>query len=230
MRGSPAALIFDCDGVLVDSESIHVVAERELLAVHGIDISYDDYLTRFVGMSDADWLAAIEAEFVMRGLAFPRESFGVGLSAAVDTRMEHELVAIAGVPGAVAAFRGPIAVASSADPQRLRRKLAIAGLLHLFEPHVYSGAEVANGKPAPDLYLHAAARLGVAPEACLVVEDSTNGVRAGRAAGMTVIGFTGGGHADSGLAERLRAAGAVDTVASHAELNERLRSLRRTAE
>jgi len=223
----PAALIFDSDGVLVDSEAIHIVAERELLATHGIDIAYDDYLTRFVGMRDIDWLAAVAAEFAARGVPFPEAAFDEELSAAVDARIATDLVAIDGIAEVVASFAGPVAVASSADPQRLRRKLTIAGLIDLFEPHIYSGAEVENGKPAPDLFLHAAARLDVAPDTCLVVEDSTNGVRAGCAAGMRVVGFTGGAHADDDLARRLLEAGADAVVASHAELSDRISAMHR---
>lgn len=224
----PSALIFDCDGVLVDSEAIHIVAERELLSAHGIEIAYDDYLTRFVGMRDADWLAAVAAEFAARDIPFPEATFDAELSAAVDARIETDLVALAGVAEAVAAFGGPVAVASSADTPRLRRKLTLTGLIDLFEPHIYSGAEVKHGKPAPDLFLHAAAKLGVAPAACLVVEDSANGVRAGCAAGMCVYGFIGGGHADPDLGRRLLQAGAEALVDSHAELADRLGAAKRS--
>ena len=100
-------------------------------------------------------------------------------------------------------------VASSSAPERLRHSLSLAGLLHRFEPHIFSATQVARGKPAPDLFLFAAASMQRRPAACVVIEDSVPGVQAAVAAGMRVIGFTGGGHCRPGHAERLRAAGAA---------------------
>jgi HAD superfamily hydrolase (TIGR01509 family) len=109
-------------------------------------------------------------------------------------------------------------VASSSAPERLRHSLSLTGLLRCFEPHVFSATEVARGKPAPDLFLFAAASMQVAPVGCVVIEDSVPGVQAAVAAGMRAIGFTGGGHCRPGHAERLRAAGAAAVTDAMAAL------------
>ncbi|MBV8168546.1 MAG: HAD-IA family hydrolase, partial [Alphaproteobacteria bacterium] len=118
----------------------------------------------------------------------------------------------------------PKGVASSSSPDWLARHLGQAELWHRFVPHVYSVAQVTRGKPAPDLFLFAAARLGIAPARCLVVEDSVAGVQAAVAAGMTAFGFCGGGHCGSGHARRLEAAGAVATFADMAACGVALRA------
>ena len=216
------AIIFDSDGVLVDSEIIHIAVEREILADLGL--TYDDktYLTRFVGLSNADFYAQLAGDYASQvGGAFP-EDFGETLQAAIWPRIQAELLPIAGVPSLVEAFAGRVAVGSSAPFEKLTKKLRIAGLFHLFEPHIYSTDHVENGKPAPDLFLHAAGKIGAEPGRCIVIEDSVNGVRAAKAAGMTAVGFTGGGHCDAGLRKRLSANGADIVVTSHAELRSML--------
>jgi beta-phosphoglucomutase-like phosphatase (HAD superfamily) len=109
-------------------------------------------------------------------------------------------------------------VGSSAPFDRLTKKLNLTDLASLFSPHIYSADQVSNGKPAPDLFLHAAKQIEVAAERCAVIEDSVNGIKAARAANMMPIGFVGGGHADAGLANRLKANGAAHVVSSHAEI------------
>ncbi|HZU89792.1 MAG TPA: HAD-IA family hydrolase, partial [Stellaceae bacterium] len=106
----------------------------------------------------------------------------------------------------------PVCVASSSLPAQLRLGLEVAGLLEFFEPHLFSATMVAHGKPAPDLFLYAAARMGAAPRHCLVVEDSLAGVTAARAAGMTALGFCGGSHCRPGHGERLLAGGAAHVI------------------
>lgn len=222
MSFSPQAIIFDNDGVLVDSEVIHVQVERELLAEIGLDYSYEDYMSRFVGMPTPAFLTALAADHEARmGAPFP-DDFHDRLKARVWPRIDAELQPLPGIQNLLEAFAGPTAVASSAHLFRLRHKLTLTQMLDWFEPHIYSADMVEHGKPAPDLFLYAAAQLGIAPEHCLVIEDSVNGVKAGRAAGMQVIGFTGGGHADAGLSARLEAAGAHAAVAGHAEVRELL--------
>lgn len=211
------ALIFDCDGVLVDSEVIAIECEREILAVWGLDYPFETFVQRFVGLHNRDFHNAIAADAQLAGLSLP-EDFRTALHANHWTRFEAELKAITGVIDVVAAFPGVRAVASSSEADKLVRKLEIAGLHDTFAPNVYSSDLVANGKPAPDLFLLAAERIGARPEACLVIEDSVNGVKAARAAGMTAWGFTGGGHADEGLTGRLHAAGAHRVFPSHAEI------------
>ena len=218
MPFSPQAIIFDNDGVLVDSEVIHVQCERELLAEIGLDYAYEDYMSRFVGMPTPAFLKALAVDHEARlGAPFP-EDFHDRLKDRVWPRIDAELQPLPGIPELLDAFGGAIAVASSAHLLRLRHKLTWTGMLDWFEPHIYSADVVEHGKPAPDLFLHAASQLGIAPERCLVIEDSVNGVKAGRAAGMQVIGFTGGGHADPGLGARLEAAGAHAVVAGHDEV------------
>lgn len=212
------AIIFDNDGVLVDSEIIHITVERELLNEIGLTYSHETYLSRFVGLSMPDFYAELERDHQSKfGRAFP-PGFDAELFRPVWPRIEAELQPISGASELVSRFDGPTAVASSAPPDRLNRKLEITRLKSFFEPHIYSSHAVKKGKPAPDLFLYAAARLSVASSKCLVIEDSENGVRAGRAAGMTVIGFTGGLHADPKLGDRLRGAGADWVVSSHADL------------
>lgn len=214
----PAAIIFDCDGVLVDSEVIHVAAEMELLADLGLAYDRETYLTRFVGLSNADFHAAIRSDFAgVSDTAFPAD-FAARLHQLVWPRIETELKAIEGVEALVRSFNGQVAVGSSSPYEKLMAKLAITGLQPLFAPHIYSADHVKAGKPEPDLFLHAAAELGVDPCQCLVIEDSLHGVVAARAAGMTAIGFTGGGHTDAGLAQRLMKSGAAAVVAHHAEV------------
>ena len=212
------AIIFDSDGVLVDSEIIHIAVERELLAEIGLTYSFEAYVSRFVGLSMPDYFAALEHDHRNKfGRPFPT-NFEDELTGRVWPRIETELQAIPGVSDLVSEFQGAVAVASSAPLERLMKKLKLTELEHLFAPHIYSAQAVEKGKPAPDLFLYAADRIAVPPNKCLVIEDSENGVRAGCAAGMTVIGFTGGGHADANLGARLSSAGAHRILSSHADL------------
>lgn len=212
------AVIFDSDGVLVDSETIHIAVERELLAEIGLKYDDEVYLTRFVGLSMPDYYASLADDyFAATGGKFPNE-FSVQLHKRVWPRMEAELQPIQGVKGLVSKFEGPVAVASSAPFERLKRKLTIANLFETFDPHIYSVDHVQNGKPSPDLFLYAAEKLGIAPERCMVIEDSVNGILAARKANMLAIGFVGGGHADNGLRTRLTEAGANTVFDNHTEI------------
>jgi len=178
-------VIFDCDGVLVDSEAIACRVDAALLSALGFDIGFEELRDRYVGVSTATMCADIEARF---GRRLPPDIAG-RLLEAVLAAFERELAPIPGIPEALRAIDAPRCVASSSDPPRIRRSLEIAGLLHLFEPHLFSATMVARGKPAPDIFLHAAA--------------------AGRAAGMTVWGFAGGPHCGSDHARDLAGAGAA---------------------
>lgn len=215
------ALIFDSDGVLVDSEVIYLSVERELLAEIGLSYDYETYLSRFVGLSSKDYLSAVRSDFREKfATPFP-DDFLEQLNARAVPRIEAELQPIAGVEKVLNAFGKPAAVASSAALEALHKKLTLTGRASLFDPHIYSAQLVTKGKPEPDLFLYAAEQLGVAPENCAVIEDSINGVRAARAAGMLAIGFVGGGHADAGLGERLKAHGAHWVASSHEEIAHR---------
>jgi HAD superfamily hydrolase (TIGR01509 family) len=206
---TPTAIIFDCDGVLVNSEAIVIGVERRFLA--GLGLLYDDadYLTRFVGTSDPDFVTALQADHASRGQGVFPDDFLQRVRAESFHLFTTDLRAVEGLEPLLASLTLPKAVASSSTVRSLTRKLALTGLASWFGDHVYSAEHVPKGKPAPDLFLHTAAKLGHAPRDCIVVEDSVLGVQAGVAAGMQVWGFTGGGHADAGLGERLAKAGAA---------------------
>lgn len=212
------AIVFDNDGVLVDSEIIHIAAERELLAEIGLDYDLETYTSRFVGLSNVDFYSELSKDYRSRSLGeFPAD-FGDQLRARVWPRIEAELKPIRGAENLAAKFEGHVAVASSAPQSRLERKLKITNLFDLFAPHVYSSDHVKKGKPEPDLFLHAANKLAVPPSNCMVIEDSENGVRAGRAAGMLTVGFVGGSHIDAPHRAKLLRAGAHVVVSSHEEI------------
>jgi len=178
-------VIFDCDGVLVDSERLCVRTEAEILSELGWPLPEADIVERFVGRSasymhgeiekhlgrDIDW----EAEFEPRY----QEVF------------ERQLVAVPGVIEALREITTPVCVASSGSHAKMRFTLGRTGLLDLFDGRIFSADEVTNGKPAPDVFLFAAERMGAVPERCAVVEDSVSGVTAGLAAGMAVFAFAG---------------------------------------
>jgi HAD superfamily hydrolase (TIGR01509 family) len=200
------AVIFDCDGVLVDSETLALQVELEVLAELGLTFDRDDYVLRFMGLSTEAFHAAMNEEAQRRlGRSIAAEVRGSGRLRAV---MVAHLTEVPGATQAIAALKLPKAIASSGSLQGLERKLKQTGLWDHFAPHVYSADHVTHAKPAPDLFLHAAGALGVAPADCLVLEDSVNGVIAARAAGMTVWGFLGGGHAHDRLGARLIEVGA----------------------
>ncbi|SLN74317.1 HAD family hydrolase [Oceanibacterium hippocampi] len=193
-------IIFDMDGTLVDSEPIaNAVLHRALRGV-GVPISYEDTVERFVGRPIRDCLRMVH------------ELYGVPLGDEFLHDLQRETYAayetgLRPIPHAAELLAGlaePFCLASSSSIEKIRLSLRLTGLDGFFEARTFSAEEVARGKPAPDLFLHAAARLGFATDACIVVEDSLPGIEAGRAAGMRVLAFTGGGHV---APARLRAAG-----------------------
>ncbi|TGE00318.1 HAD family hydrolase [Methylobacterium nonmethylotrophicum] len=186
----PELVIFDCDGVLVDSEPISLVRLTEALQRIGVPIDLETVARRFTGTSMTSIMAHIAADY---GVPTP-EGFVDAVRADTLRAFDAELTAIAGVAEVLATMPESRCVASSSDPQRLRHALSLTGLLPHFDGHVFSATMVARGKPFPDLFLYAAAQMGVAPGACVVIEDSVPGVTAARAAGMPVLGFCGGGH------------------------------------
>ncbi len=167
-------------------------------------------------------MASAEADL---GRALSHE-FSARLASATLAAFERDMKPIAGVAEAVRAIDAMVCVASSATPERIRRSLDIAGLRALFEPHIYSATMVARGKPHPDLFLHVAKTVNIAPADCLVIEDSLVGVAAARQAGMPVFGFAGGTHllgTDQGA--RLAESGAEQVFASMAMLPALIRSV-----
>src|SRR5437764_1595562 len=200
-------VIFDCDGVLIDSELLSIRADRECLRECGIELSADEILERYTGISFAGMVADIEAHHGPLPPDFADRHRGH-----LWPLFERELQPIPGVTGVLDSLVCRICVASSGRPERLKHALSLVGLYDRFHPHIFSAVEVAHGKPAPDLFLHAAERMGVTPARCIVIEDSLPGVTAAIAAGMTVIGFVGASHCRPGDAARLAAQGAVAVI------------------
>jgi HAD superfamily hydrolase (TIGR01509 family) len=203
----PAAvdlLIFDCDGVLVDSEMIAREAVAAALAAIGHAASPESIGERFVGMSNKDMYAALERD---RGAPLPA-GFDAEVNRIAAERFARELRPMAGLLSILPLLPQRRCVASSSTPAMLARKLDWAGLAARFDGAVFSTALVARGKPAPDIFLHAAERMGAHPARALVIEDSAPGILAAKAAGMTAFGFTGGSHCRPGHGDRLAAAGA----------------------
>ena len=212
-----SAVIFDCDGVLVDSEVIAHEIETEILSSIGLHYDRHEFTERFMGMSDPAFFAALEADGQARLGRSIIEEIRNRMDEAMRKAMNERLAEVPGAARAVAMVRHTKAVASSSSKLRLDFKLKRTGLLDHFTPHIYSAEAVTHAKPAPDLFLHAADALGIQPSQCLVIEDSVNGVLAGRAAGMPVWGFGGGGHMTDRMTARLKDAGAERIVADWAE-------------
>lgn len=196
---SPAALlIFDCDGVLVDSEPISIAVLLEIIAEAGVLLDEDTAYRRFLGRSMATMAEVMHQEFDLTMTAKHLEA----MRARLYDRFRRELKPIPGILDALSAIAIPRCVASSSQPERIRLSLDVTGLLESFEPHLYSSTMVDNGKPAPDLFLYAANQMSADPSLCVVIEDSPAGILAAKRAGMRVFAFVGGSHArPSGLRE-----------------------------
>jgi HAD superfamily hydrolase (TIGR01509 family) len=208
-------VIFDLDGVLVDSEPISSRVAAAALREAGVEIAAVEICDRFLGVSTAAMLRVIEAE---HGCRLPA-AFQETLRARILHAFEHELKPVAGVPTLLGALAADRCVASSSHPEQIRRSLELAGLLEQLAPHLFSTTMVSAGKPAPDLFLFAASSMAAEPARCLVIEDSEVGVRAAKAAAMTAFGFTGASHVrPESHAPRLQAAGADAIFAEMATL------------
>jgi HAD superfamily hydrolase (TIGR01509 family) len=181
-------VIFDCDGVLVDSERIAVRVQVALGAELGWEISAEDVVERFIGRSHAAIREQVAVRLGADVAAVWAERFEVLHKEGVDA----ELAPVDGIVEALDALTVPVCVASSGSHEKMRHTLGRTGLYERFAGRIHSSTEVERGKPAPDLFLHAARRMGVDPAACAVVEDSLPGVRAARAAGMRAFGYAGG--------------------------------------
>ncbi len=187
LRGPARLVIFDCDGVLVDSERLAVRVEAALVTSLGWPLTEQDVLERFVGRSDAYVQGEIE-----RALGRPLPEWPELYRRRMYRAFRSDLAAVPGIEAALDELTVPSCVASSGTHDKIRLTLGLTGLLERFEGRIFSGADVEHPKPAPDLFLYAAAKLGVPPAACVVVEDSRSGVQAARAAGMRVLGYAGG--------------------------------------
>jgi len=207
-------VIFDCDGVLVDSEILAHELLAEMMTELGHPRTTAEAIEEFAGRSLPDILAYVEG---VLGRKLPDE-VGLRYGRRLAHRLRDDLKPIAGVKAAIASLHHRRCVASSSSLERIRLSLDVTGLTSLFGGNIFSAMQVAHGKPAPDLYLFAASMMGVGATQCVIVEDSPLGVRAGVSAGMMVIGFAGGAHASPNLAQNLSTAGARMVISSMSEL------------
>jgi HAD superfamily hydrolase (TIGR01509 family) len=219
-------IIYDCDGTLIDTETIY--AQINLKAYHAIGLSHwtmESYVDAMVGIPVAEGRKILEREY---GGPLPPE-FDAQIEAEAQARIHSSLETLPGVREAVTAIEGPRCVASSTSLGPLKRNLTTAGLIGLFDPHVFSASQVSRGKPHPDVFLFAAETMGAEPARCLVIEDSVPGVLAARAAGMPVVGFTGVAHDPARIAARLTAAGAIAVISHMQQWPALVRQLRASA-
>ncbi len=186
----PALIIFDCDGVLIDSEVISARALIDELACHGVAVDLAFVARHCIGRSYPTVVEAVDRHCGVRLPAQCELDYRARLLAAFEVGLK----VMDGIEDLLAALDVPYCLATSSSPTRLAASLRITGLDRFFAGRAFTASEVARGKPAPDLFLHAAARMGVPPARCAVLEDSAAGLLAGRAAGMEVWRFTGGSH------------------------------------
>jgi HAD superfamily hydrolase (TIGR01509 family) len=184
-------VIFDCDGVLVDSEPISISVLRDVFAASGLVIGEAQAYELFLGRSMSTIAECVETDF---GLVLSENHLDQ-IRAALFRRFEAELMPTPGIRETLDALTMARCVASSSQPERIRFSLRVTGLLESLEPNIYSATMVKRGKPFPDLFLHAASGMHVAPADCLVIEDSPAGIQAAQSAGMRVFAFAGGTHA-----------------------------------
>jgi len=215
-------VIFDCNGVLVDSEPIASAVLAQAFRRVGVRLTAEHVSREFHGRRTADIFAAVEMA-TRRKLP---SNFSTRVAQETLRRFRLDLRPIAHAARALTWIRGPKAVASSSALDRIRSSLEVTDLLRFFEPRMFSASGVARGKPAPDLFLLAAARMEVDPARCIVVEDSVPGVAAAAAAGMTPIGFVGANHAGGRLARELVNAGARTVIADMRALKSAIIDLR----
>lgn len=219
------AILFDCDGVLIDTEMLALDLEVNFLKERNFHYDRMDFARAFIGMDGISMRAQMAKDYATQhNTPIPPTLFDE-MWKARDAHFAKHLTAIANAEQSIAAWKGKKAVASSSKIEHLKTNLDQVGLANLVYPHVYSAEQVNRGKPHPDVFLFAAEKLQVDPEKCLVIEDSINGVKAGQAAGMTVWGFLGGGHVWPELADQLSAVGAQKLFSSHQELSQKLTSI-----
>jgi HAD superfamily hydrolase (TIGR01509 family) len=217
-------ILFDCDGVLVDSEIIAAEVESKLLRDSGFDITAEDMCIRFAGMDWKSILLTIEQEADIPISAQLLDKSEKLLDAALLRRVKM----IEGVPYALSKLREQRCICSNSSTPRLDLMLTKVGLKPFFEGHIYSAKDLGpdRTKPRPDIYIHGAKQFDADPSRCLVIEDSVHGVHAARAAGMRVIGFTGGSHTYPTHADRLIDAGAETVIARMVELPQMVEALK----
>jgi HAD superfamily hydrolase (TIGR01509 family) len=216
------AIIFDFDGVIADSEVLSNTVLAEILTELGVPTTVEDAYRDYMGKRFHEVIAAIEKAV---GRPLP-QSFSEQYQLRTLERFRQELAPIAGVREFITKLIDlPRCIASSSSPDRLAVCLEVLDMTELFKGRVFSASTVARGKPHPDIFLHAASEIGVAPRDCIVIEDSASGVIAGRAAGSTVIGLLAAGHIREGHAATLREAGAHQLAADYVEVERIVRDL-----
>jgi HAD superfamily hydrolase (TIGR01509 family) len=194
MASGLTSIIFDCDGVLVDSEMLSASVLMGMMAEIGLPITAEIFRSDFLGRSFANAASRAAARF---GTPLPGD-FQLKYRERLLGRMEHELRPMPGVSDMLESVAAPYWLATSSSPQRLELSMRVSGLAPYFADRCSTASEVQHGKPAPDLLLHAAARAGFEPASCLVIEDSEMGILAAQAAGMEVWHFAGGAHVKAG--------------------------------
>ncbi|TPN62176.1 HAD family phosphatase [Mesorhizobium sp. B1-1-1] len=214
-------IIFDCDGVLVDSEPLAARAYERVYEKHGMPGVHGGIIAQCIGMKQSDIIVKIRE---LTGHQFPAAADGDIWS---ETRIlfSQELKPTPGIAAFLEALEGDRCVASSSSVERINHSLAVTALARFFGDAIYSSSMVKNGKPAPDIFLFAAAKRGANPADCIVIEDSPFGIQGAVAAGMTAIGYTGGGHTYPEHGARLKAAGADFVCTDWQEISRQLSGL-----
>jgi HAD superfamily hydrolase (TIGR01509 family) len=221
-------ILFDCDGVLVDSEIIAAEVESKLLRDNGFEITAEEMCIRFAGLDWKNILLTVEKEAEL-----PLSAALIDKSEALlDRALSIRVKMIEGVRTALSRLTEQRCICSNSSSKRLEMMLTKVGLKPYFEGHVYSAKDLGpdRTKPKPDIYLHGAKQFDADPARCLVIEDSVHGVHAARAAGMRVIGFTGGSHTYPTHADRLTDAGAETVISRMAELPQMVDALKSWSE
>lgn len=209
------AVLFDCDGVLINSEEVALDADRQFLAGYGLVFSQDEFIELFSGVVYEEMIKTLDNRHrAIHGSGLPSDFEGklVGHYRALEQTRMTSIDGVVDLLQTLQRMRVPFAVASNSGIVDLVRKLKLTALHDYFAPHIYSKDHVAMPKPAPDLYLHAAQKIGFRPSQCIVIEDSITGVKAGAGAGMHVLGYAGGSHRSPGYGDKLEAAGAQDSA------------------
>ncbi|MDG4893823.1 HAD family phosphatase [Mesorhizobium sp. WSM4976] len=224
----PDLVIFDCDGVLVDSEIIAARVEAELLTSAGFEISADEISETYAGLTFKDIMLRLEEKSHIPFQA----SLIDRAEELVDRKLRSDVRIIDGAREAVAAVTAPRAVCSNSRTERVEFMLEKVRLLPFFAGRIFSGLDIPSKKtkPAPDVFLYAAEKLGANPKNTFVIEDSVHGIAGARTAGMRVIGFTGAGHSYPGHADALTEAGAETVIRRWAELNSTIAALSQWSE
>jgi HAD superfamily hydrolase (TIGR01509 family) len=217
----PRLIIFDCDGVLVDSEPLAARAYERVYDKHGMPGVNTGIIAQCIGMKQADIIAKIKE---LTGHQFPAASDG-DIWTETKILFSQELKPTPGITTFLQALTSDRCVASSSSVERINHSLAVTGLARFFGDAIYSSSMVKNGKPAPDIFLFAADKMDANPADCIVIEDSPFGIQGAVAAGMTAIGYTGGGHTYAEHSARLTAAGADFVCADWHDVSRQLSRL-----